>query len=86
MNIHFTSKFQKRFQKLPSKVQIRFQARFDLFIEDSSHPSLGVHPLKGNLAGFRAFSVTGDYRVIYRLLGADRIELVDIGKHSQVYE
>ncbi|MBU1703450.1 type II toxin-antitoxin system mRNA interferase toxin, RelE/StbE family [Patescibacteria group bacterium] len=85
MRIFFTSGFQKKFIKLPLNIQEQFGVRIDLFIEDSSHPSLKVHPLKGNLAGLRAFSVSGDCRVIYRLLDRDSIELISIGTHSQIY-
>lgn len=49
------------------------------------HPSLHNHPLTGNLVGYRAFSVTGDYRVIFRLLDAETVKLVDIGRHQHVY-
>lgn len=34
---------------------------------------------------FWAFSVTGDIRVIYRMLSEDEAELFDIGSHNQVY-
>ena len=85
MKIFFSTVFQKNLNKLPSKIQKQFEARIELFQKIPPSPMLKIHPLKGNLAGLRAFSVTGDYRVIYRIIGLESVELVDIGKHNQVY-
>jgi addiction module RelE/StbE family toxin len=85
MKIFFTAGFAKKFKKMPAGVQRRFEERIGLFLVDAGNPVLKAHPLKGNLAGLRAFSVSGDYRAIYRLLDRDNVELVSIGKHSQVY-
>lgn len=45
------------------------------------------HALIGNMGGYRSFSVTGDYRIIYRIEENGDIVFVfiDIGTHSQVY-
>ena len=85
MQILFTEKFKKSFAKLPAKIQNKFKERIDIFIKSPGHPLLKIHPLKGHLAGFRAFSVTGDYRVIFRIVAEDTVKLIDIGTHSQVY-
>lgn len=85
MNISFTDRFKKRFNKLSPKVRKQFEERIEFFIENPSNPILRMHPLKGNLAGLRAFSVTGDYRVIYRILDRENVKLIDIGTHAQVY-
>jgi addiction module RelE/StbE family toxin len=86
MKIFFTAGFAKKFHKMPPGVQRQFEERVDLFGKDPSHPTLKAHPLKGNLAGLRAFAVSGNYRVIYRLLDPGNVEMVSIGKHSQVYK
>lgn len=85
MHIFFSDEFKKHFKKLPNKVQTQFAKRIDLFIENPNHPLLKVHPLKGNLVGYRSFSVAGDYRVIYRIVNSGSIKLIDIGTHNQVY-
>ncbi|MBI4235533.1 type II toxin-antitoxin system RelE/ParE family toxin [Candidatus Peregrinibacteria bacterium] len=85
MKIIFTDKFKKKFEKLPSKIQEKFGGRIDIFVKTPTNPLLKVHPLRGYLIGLRAFSVTGDYRVVYRILDKDSIKLVDIGTHAQVY-
>lgn len=85
MNIFWGDQFKKQFGKLPKKIQQRFENRIGIFVEDSTDPSLKIHPLKGQLAGLRAFSVTGDYRVIYKIIDKDSIKLINIGTHNQVY-
>lgn len=86
MNILFSDRFKTRFEKLPLKIQDKFENRLGLFMKAPSHPLLKSHPLKGNLVGFRAFSVTGDYRVIYKIIENESVKLVNIGRHAQVYE
>lgn len=85
MQIALATRFRRRFVKLPSKVRQRFEERLALFMREPLHPSLRNHPLTGNLVGYRVFSVTGDYRVIFRLLDVETAKLVDIGRHQHVY-
>lgn len=85
MNIFFTDKFKKRFNKIPENIQVGFQKKLDLFVENPRTQLLKNHPLKGYLAGKRAFSITGNYRAIYKIIGENSVVLVDIGTHNQVY-
>lgn len=85
MEVLFTDRFKKRFNKLSTKIQEKFENRFEIFLKNSNNPILKVHPLKCNLLGLRAFSITGDYRVIYKIIDQDTVKLVDIGTHNQVY-
>lgn len=86
MRIFSTKRFQKRFEKLPKKVQNQFEKRLDVFLKNPFDASLQNHHLKGYLVGLRAFSVTGDYRVIFRILDHESVKFIDVGTHSQVYE
>ena len=85
MKLFYTRKFKKRFKLLNSKIQNQFFKRINLFLSDPNHPSLKSHPLKGNLIGCRAFSITGNYRVTYRIISKTEIRIIDIGTHDQVY-
>jgi len=40
-------------------------------IEDINYPGANLHPLKGELAGFWAVSVTGNYRIIFEFRDGD---------------
>lgn len=70
---------------MPEKIRYQFKNRINVFIKNPTHPILKVHPLKGNLVGLRSFAVSGNYRVIFRILERDNIELISIGTHSQIY-
>lgn len=85
MEILFTKRFRKRLNLSPQKIQKKFEQKMSVFIENPWDPTLKSHPLKGCLVGMRAFSITGDYRIIYQIIGKDKIKLVDIGTHNQVY-
>lgn len=87
MKIHFTKKFKKAYKnRIWSNKNLvkRLEERYDLFVEDSSNEVLQDHALSGKMRGYRAFSVTGDIRVIYYIF-EDTAYFVDIGTHNQVY-
>lgn len=87
MKVEYSKDFKKHFQKriLPNpSLASKFDKRFKLFINDSKNPLLKDHPLKGKKIGLRAFSITGDIRVIYQIIG-EIIYFFDIGTHNQVY-
>lgn len=80
----FLKNFKKRIAPFPT-LDEKFGYRFELFSKDPNDPLLQDHKLAGGKSGFRAFSVTGDIRVIYRRLGSGKVEFYDIGSHNQVY-
>lgn len=85
MRVYTSRYFDKQFEKLNLKIQRKFFERLNLFLKDHNHPLLKNHSLKGDMVGCRAFSVTGDFRAIYRIIEKDEIKFVDIGTHPQVY-
>jgi proteic killer suppression protein len=48
-------------------------------VEDMNLPGLRLHQLKGDLAGFHAVSVSGNWRVIFRFEAgqATEVDLID---------
>lgn len=87
MKTHFTKDFKKAYQKRiqsNKNLEKRFEARYDLFVDDPTNPILKDHELAGKLQGYRAFSITGDVRVVYHIF-EDIAYFVDIGTHNQVY-
>lgn len=77
--------FKKDYRRLPQKIRKQFAVRLEAFLKNPSNPLLNDHPLSGDLFGKRAFSVTGNVRVIYRYLTKDMILLLRVGTHNQVY-
>lgn len=84
MEIKFSTNFRKRYQKLNEKIKKAFHQRLKLFTQDPYQLLLKNHPLSGKLQGYRAFSITGDIRVVYYVSGGIAY-FVDIGTHNQVY-
>lgn len=89
MHLNYSQGFKKNFLKrVPanSSLEKRYKERLTLFIANRRNPMLRDHKLVGTLKGLRAFSVTGDVRVIYVEENDDSITLIDIGTHNQIYK
>lgn len=53
---------------------------------DPLQPSLRLHPLKGQLQGLHAISLTHSYRITLTLKVTEReVVLLDVGSHDEVY-
>jgi mRNA-degrading endonuclease YafQ of YafQ-DinJ toxin-antitoxin module len=79
----FISIFDKRFRSNKS-LQKKFKERTRMFEVNPANPLLHDHPLKGTKEGYRAFSITGDIRVMY-IIDHDTAYFLDIGTHNQIY-
>lgn len=84
MVFHYTSRFRRSFKKRPVQVQARIEERIRRFMADPKDQLLRDHALSGSLDGLRSFSVTGDIRVLYEMVGKD-LYLLDVGTHSELY-
>ncbi|MEN8253388.1 MAG: type II toxin-antitoxin system mRNA interferase toxin, RelE/StbE family [Patescibacteria group bacterium] len=87
MKISYHPKFKKAFKKriFPDrKLREKALFRIKLFEENSSHPILKDHKLKGEKQRLRSFWITGDIRIVYKIKN-DIATFLDIGSHNQVY-
>lgn len=90
MKIVHHQKFEKHYKQRifnNPKLKEKFKAKLALFLSNPHDSSLKSHKLIGNKEEFRAFSVTGDIRLIYYFESdtGNVLVLYDIGKHNQVY-
>jgi len=86
--IYYTKSFSKAYKKRISSnksLVIATKKAISLFISNCNNPKLKDHALKGQLKGYRAFSVKHDTRIIYYVKIKNNCYFVDIGTHSQVY-
>lgn len=84
MKINFHINFKKNFRKRisPNKNLVkRLEQRLELFLKDPKNPILRGHALVGKRINLRAFSVTGDIRVVY-FIKNNEIYLLDTGAHT----
>lgn len=87
MKILFHKNFLKNYHKriaFNQKLDSHFKERFAIFQSNSKNSLLKDHRLTGKKKEYRAFSITGDIRVVYKIYG-DTILFYDIGTHNQVY-
>lgn len=80
----FKKSYKKRIARYESLIR-QLDERLKLFEINPAEPVLKDHALKGNFKGLRAFSITGDIRIIYKKITDDLIMFYDIGTHNQVY-
>jgi len=75
----------KKWQKKHPELMDRFKERLRLFYEQPFHPSLKTHSLSGGLKIYSAFSITYEYRLVFRFISANKVLLIAIGTHNEVY-
>jgi len=75
----------KKWQKKHPDLMERFKERLRLFSEQPFDPSLKTHNLSGNLKTYSAFSITYEYRLVFRFISANKVLLIAIGTHDDVY-
>jgi len=88
ITVNFHKSFLKSYGKrIKNNQKLKLQAidRVELFKTDKSNSLLKDHPLTGKKQGLRAFSITGDVRIVYHFVSDDFVEFLDIGSHNQVY-
>ena len=87
MKIKYHRHFEKQYQKLPTVLQSKVRLATSRFTRNPLDPRLKNHALAGQLKGFRAFSVTGDIRIIFEQHGSYTLVIfLSVGTHSQVYK
>jgi len=80
----FKRSYRKRIKKNEEQRR-RFWRRMELFLTSPFSPELRTHKLSGKLEGQWAFSVDEDCRVIFEFIGEEKVLLIDIGSHDEVY-
>lgn len=86
MRLGYSAKFKKQLNKLPKVMRLQVTERLKLFCTDQFHPLLNNHKLAGEYEGRRSINITGDVRLVYRLVDKDSSYLLAVGTHSQLYE
>ena len=87
MEVKYHKEFSKNYRKRIASNPIlasQFRRNLEKFLINPRDPVLKNHKLVGKRQSFRSFSITGDIRVIYKIVG-NEVWLYDIGSHNQVY-
>ena len=76
----------RKFLKKHPDLEFQYMKTLDLLVENPRHPSLRLHKLAGSLEGLHSVSINLSYRLTLEMLIQDnKIILVDIGSHDEVY-
>lgn len=81
----FIKSYKSRIKPYP-KLKKKFEERVGIFIRDRSSPVIKDHKLTGKFRSFRAFWITGDYRIIYFEEADNVVLFIDVGTHNQVFK
>ena len=84
MRFVVSSRFRRRAEKLDDRRAALLRAALRRFAVDPRDPLLRTHKLKGEFAGYWAFTVDDDLRVLLRWDGNVAF-LVNLGSHDEVY-
>jgi addiction module RelE/StbE family toxin len=85
MSIKFQKNFEKQYKKLSTKTKEKIKERIIIFENDQFNPMINNHALQGKYTGYRSINITGDFRIIYKLLDERTVLFVEIGTHSKLY-
>lgn len=78
-------KIYKKKVKNNDKLKKKFWNAIELFSINPFSPRLRTHKLTGKLEGLWSFGIAFDCRVIFKFLNEDKVLLIDIGSHDEVY-
>jgi mRNA-degrading endonuclease RelE of RelBE toxin-antitoxin system len=81
-----TGTFDRLFSKLPKSVQRKAATKTDFFRENPFHPSLHTEKLHPKHHEVWSFRVDRAYRIIFKFIGRDHVELRFIGHHHSIYD
>ncbi len=83
---HTFSRTARKILKKNPDLRAEFERTLTQLENDPNHPRLRLHPLKGNLKGKHAVSLTYSHRIVLILAWSEsEILLLDVGTHDQAY-
>jgi len=88
IEVAFSSSFKRVFKKKIKRnkeLEEIFWKKLEKFIKDPFTKELKTHKLTGRLQGLWSFSLEYDLRVIFFFAEDNKVVLVDIGSHEEVY-
>jgi addiction module RelE/StbE family toxin len=82
MEIRYSSKFLREYQRLHPNVKKLAETKERIFRKNPFDSRLRTHQLKGGLKGFLSFSINSKYRIIFELRGPQTVWFHSVGDHS----
>ena len=85
MDLERHGEFKRQYKKLDRAIRGKLEERFRLLVTDAFNPLLNNHKLHHPWDGYSSINITGDWRLVYKKLGADAYYLRAVGTHHQLF-
>lgn len=88
IEIGFSSSFKTAFKRRIYKkkeLEYKFWKKLEIFKENPFDATLRTHKLSGELEGLWSFSIKYDCRIVFKFLTGNKVLLIDIGAHDEIY-
>mgnify|MGYP001566364128 FL=1 len=82
MVIRVSSKFKKSYRKLPESVRNKAKEKEKIFKVNPFEAKLETHKLHGKYQEYWAFTVVGQYRIMFAFIDSDKVDFINIGTHE----
>jgi addiction module RelE/StbE family toxin len=79
-------RFTRDIKKLDTYIKTKFFEKFSLFTTGLYDELLNRHKLKGVYRECESINITGDFRLIFKIVPPNEIILIRIGTHSELYK
>ena len=86
MRILLHRNFDKKYRKLRDSEKQAFKSRRDIFFKNPFDPILNNHQLGGKYKSCRSIDITGDLRVIFKMIDENLAYFLIIDTHSNLYK
>ena len=80
--IFYSSKFKKSLKRMPKFVRKAFLEKEGEFLENPFNPVLETHKLRGKYKDYWAFTIIGQYRVMFLFLNNNDVGFINVGTHD----
>lgn len=82
MVIRVSSKFKKSYKKLPKSVKEQAKEKEKMFRVNPFDSRLDTHKLHGKYKDYLAFTVVGQYRIMFAFVGSGKVDFINVGTHD----
>jgi len=82
MIIRISSKFKKSYKKLPKIVKDKAKEKEKIFRANPFNTNLETHKLHGKYKDYWAFTIIGQYRIMFSFIGSDDVDFINIGTYD----
>lgn len=85
IRIIYSNAFLKSARKLPKKLKVKLAESITLLQINPFDPTLHTKYLSGQLAGLLSFRITRDWRVIFKFIEPDLVQLIGVANRKDIY-